>query len=907
MKPSDTRERERVQPPRLARQLLRLLLPADRREFIEGDLDERFALRVARGEPVRRARRWYWMNTLLSLKSGLRGREMQSATGEESSVGPRRLKAVMVVLFGDARQATRVLVRRPGFTTVAVLTLALGLGANTAVFSMVNHVLLRPLPGVRNPDRLVVIEFHSAEEDRRTGISQPNLTDLAAQVRTLEGLTGETIVRMQIRSGDEAPSSTTGLGVTGDYFGVLGVRPAAGRLLTAAETVPGSGAMTAVISESFWARWYDRDPAVVGHPLDVNGMTVTIVGVAGGGFRGSELTQQADVWIPLAAVSALRHFETDYYIERSPSAFRTPVGRLRPGVTVAAAEADLRRAFATLVEAWPVENERLRGYEPIVHAEPGLDPITRSLARASMGLMLGAVSLVLLIACANVANLLLFRGVHRRGETAVRRSLGASGARIAVQHLMEGVVLAVLGAVFGLLVAFWLTRLFAGQPGLRLPAIDALVIDVRVLAFMALIALGAPLLFAAAPAMLALRLDPATHLRHGGRDTGRRSRLRAVFAVLQISLSLVLLVGALLLTRTLRNLMQVEIGFDAARVHMVHVDPEPQGYDRAASDAFVRRVLDRLRQTNGIERASAAAHAPFVSSISIGGARLPGSTMEPIEVKSNWVSDDYFATLGIPVLRGDALGAAEQREGSTAVVISQSLARHLFGDADPIGRPIEDGFRREQHVVVGVVADVRMYDLADAMPLMIYEPLHRGYRRTADVVLRSSLPPRELDRVVREAVSAIDPAVPVPYPVRLADAVAASENERRMLLRLLTTLALLAIALATIGLYGLIAHSVAQRTREIGVRIALGARPGGVMRLVLAEAGIIAGLGVTLGLAGSYAFARVLENRLFGIAALDPVVWTMAALAFIAVTLLAAFMPTRSAVRVDPVVALRSD
>jgi predicted permease len=897
-------------PPRLAGLLLRFL-PRASAEFIRGDLDERFDRRIRDGSPVVVARLRYWRDAIASLAAVSLARPGRwngspatpAPPGSGGSAGGWR--NVFGGLRADVRFAARALRKRPVYTGLGVAMLAIGVGATTAVFSIADAMLFRPLPGLSEPDRLAVIEFVAeGASDRSTGVSLPDMETLGA-ASSFAGVAGNASLTLQVLTARGDAFTAIGEAVAGDYFGVLGVRPLLGRLLSADELAASSDPSVAVIGEAFWARVYGSDPMVVGQTLRVNGQALTIVGVAGGGFAGIELRRAIEIWVPISAYPGLRHFPSLDLGRAGRSFFQQVIGRLADGVSFEAGQAELRAIFAGLVEQQPETYERYVEYVPTVYPGVGIEPFVRERTRLALGIMFAVVAFVLLIACANVANLLLFRGVHRRGELAVRRALGASGVRVARQSLVESLLIAGAGAVCGLLIARWATALFSGASLARLPAQVTFSLDARILLFTIGTAVVTAMVFGMAPAVLAAREDPGGVLRSAGSGARGRARLRAGLSVLQLALTMTLLVSALLLLRTVRKLYAVEVGFDPTSVVAFRVDPEPQGYEAADGFALYDRLIDQVGSAAGVERVSASTHPPFVGSRMLSRVR-PAEEAEPVPVDVDYVGPGFFATLDVPLIRGRELTAADLEPG-TAVVIDDVLARRLFGSTDVVGRTLRAPGGASERTIVGVVSQVSYSDPTRERRPTMFEPLTQSYTSGGFLLIRARLALADLDTLVANALRSLDPAIPVAPAQRLSDGLDDQLSEQRLFARLLAVFAFVALFLSAVGLYALISHSVAGRTREFGVRVALGALRGRIVALVIGEAGLVTAVGVACGSVGAYAFGRVLDNRLFGVTASDPATWAFAAAVFGAVTFLAALVPALAATRVDPIDALRTE
>ncbi|MEX2282221.1 MAG: ADOP family duplicated permease [Gemmatimonadota bacterium] len=810
----------------------------------------------------------------------------------------------------DLRFAGRGLMRNPGFTSVAMLTLAVGIGATTAVFALTNSLLLRPVAGVRAPEDLVVVQL-SPERGFITGISHANIEDLSAGAPALSGLAGYARRTVQARASDGAPFEVDAAIVQGDYFGVLGLQPRQGRWFTPDERAPHAAGDVVVISERFRSSRFGGAADVVGRTLHLNAALYTIVGVAPAGFQGTERTSVTDVWLPPGAYGRMWHRPVDAS-DRRASIFNELVGRLAPGATATQAEQQLRATMTSLVVRYSEVNAEYVKYVPTVYAGIGVPVGVRPQTTRTLRLLLGVVSVLLLIACANVANLLLFRGVSRQGETAVRRALGASSARLVQQHMAEGLLLSLVGGAAGVGVAVALRLVFEGQSLLGLPAIENLGVDWRVISFALAGALLTGVAFTLLPALAALRANLSGAMRATGRSaTGEGAGLRGALTVVQIAASLGLLVGALLLVRTVQSLGAVERGYDPEAVLAYGYDPSPQGHDAETARALRRRLLDDVSALPGIQSASVASALPVPGDKFMVRLAVPGSGEEPVRAAGFDVSAEYFSTLGTRIIAGRAFTAAEQHEPPAAgrgVVLGAMTARALFGDAQAVGRVVEvRGFTgTTQQPVIGVAEDVRMAARDHVMPT-VYQPLGAAALPHGYVLVRSTLPPPQTERLIADALARIDANIPFFSAESLGDALRRAMAEERLLARLLGLFATLAVALAGIGLYGVVAYSVARRRREIGIRVALGARTGEVVRLVAGQSLRLVAVGAVLGTIGGYALSRALASRIFGVTPVDPATYAAAILAFATVATLASALPARAALRVHPMDTLRQE
>lgn len=831
---------------------------------------------------------------------------------DEEVESRRRRTESLYDLISDLRLAARSLVRGRSATLAAVLTLALGVGAATTVFSLVNWITLRPVPGVADQDRLALVLMENVEGEDETGLSYPNFVDLREAAPSFASMAGYASIALQAAVDDAAPLSLMGEVVAGDYFGTLGVRPFAGRFLSPSEQAGAEPTQTAVISHNLWSSAFAADPGVLGQRIRLNAREFVVIGVAPPGFRGTEQLGQTDVWVTVSAYGLLRHAEGMSSSDRRPGILQELVGRIAPGATPELAQAQLRSAMARLVEAYPIENERYDVYLPTVFPGIGLDVRAREHVGRILSLMLGVVAVVLLITWANVGNLLLLRGVRRRGETAVRRALGASTSRLLRTHWAEGVLLALSGGALGTLLAIWATRLFRGRLIGWLPEIQHIGLDWRVLAFVLGLSLLSSLFFGVIPVWAGPRDSVPQSLKETTRtSTGRTTWLRGALIVAQVSSAMVLLVGALLLARTIQALGRVDLGYDPKGVVTFIVDPSSLGYTPERNQVFREQLHQRLAGVPEIESVSLASSSPFGGMYMSRGVRSADQPeSDPVDAWEFSVTPEYLTTLGIPLLSGQVFSAAGPAE---QVMISRMLGNRLFGEGDAVGKQVlernYDG-TTTAYTVTGIVGDTRVQDLrVPESDAVLYRPMVNieSWRSPTTVIVRSRRPQFEVEAIVEDAITGLEPSLAIWGTESLSESIAGNVREERLLARMAVLLALLAGFLSTLGLYAVASYAVAQRTREIGIRMALGARIGIIARLVSRESVVVVGTGIALGTVLAILGTSVLESRLYGVERLNPWVFAAAAALFTGATMAALWGPVRAAGRVDPAEALRQD
>jgi putative ABC transport system permease protein len=866
------------------------LFPAAFRDRFRADLTETFrdAHRAASARG-RLALAAFWIRVLSdALFSAAAERRRES----------RQRGALMAGLLQDVRYAVRVSARRPVFSLVIVATLALGIGANTAIFSLVHTVLLRPLP-YRDAGRLVMVwEQRPQTEEGDFPVRPANFFDWKARAKSFEDVAWSRDAMYNV-TGDGEPESVIGYRFSANMLDVLGVQPALGRAFRPDEDRPG-GPRVAILSHRYWQRRYAGDVGVLGRTMTLDGDPHTIVGVMPPRF---DHPADTEIWTPIALSPALAG-------RRDVGVLRL-VGRLAPGVMREQAQAEISSLYADLSGRHPDVNTGMTA-RVAAFGDTGD-------ARVLLSVLLGGVGFVLLIACANVANLLLADATSRRRELAVRAALGASRFRVARQMLTESVALSVTGGAIGALVAWWmrdgLVALFPQNiSNLDLPRVERIDMGSAVLLFACAISVGTGLLFGALPAWNLARGDLQAALKDGGRGSSGSRRVHRALVVAEVALSIVLVAGALLMVQSFLRLQRQGLGFQPERVLSARLILPPYRYgDPARIAAFTGALVEKLRAMPGVERVGLTNYLPLSgwwgqATFAIGGRPAPPPGSEPT-ADFRLATDDYFDALGIRLVAGRTFTSRDTVGTPPVVIVNETLARRYWPGEDPVGRRIVMGRGESRRTleVVGVVGDVRSFGLEEQIHAELFRPYAQELRPLLGIVVRTSGEPAALGSTVRQAVWSLDPDQPVTYLLPMRDLAAESLAFRRVGMMLAAGFGALALALAAMGIYGVLNYAVHVRTREIGVRVALGATRRQVARLVVRDALVMTGLGVVVGLAAAGALMRLIQSLLFEVRAGDPLTYAAVAVILLAVALVATWLPARRATSVDPVVALRME
>jgi putative ABC transport system permease protein len=826
-------------------------------------------------------------------------RRSQTPFKESAVAGGPTSSSIVADLLHDLRYAARLQRKNPAFTIIAIIALALGIGANTAIFSVVNTVLLRPLP-YKDPERLVMVwEDATKQGYPRDTPAAANFVDWRDQSQNFEGMAAIADESFNV-TGSGDPERLEGRRVSATMFPLLGVEPQIGRVFTAAEDQSGAQRVV-VLSYPLWQRRFGGDPGIIGQSLTLNGESYVVVGVMPARFQFPSSDDQA--WVPIALTQQDAGNRNRHYLQ--------VLGRLKPGVSLTQAQSEMSTIAARLQQQYPQSNAELGAV-----VQPLQEHLVGDIKPALL-VLLGAVGLVLLIACANVANLLLARAAVRQKEIAVRVALGAKRSRLIRQFLTESVLLSTLGGLVGLAIAYGGLILLKAFIPENISQAREISIDVKVLAFTFLVSVATGLIFGLAPAIQAARFNQIDTLKEGGRDAatgGSGQRLRGLLVTAEVAISLVLLIGAGLLINSFLRLRNVDPGFRTDNLlTMKIVLPEPKYEEMARRSAFYTELVNRVQSLAGVRSAAVTSNLPLYrqgNSISIGieGQPAPPPGQERIVV-TRIISPGYLDTMSIPVLRGRGLTEQDTETTPNVVVVSETMARRYWPGEDAVGKRIAVGRIRKPEdwvQVVGVAKDVRQFELnAEPKPQMYLTYRQMGFFDSRDLVVKTDVDPASMAATVRKAVWEIDKDQPVSNIQTMDQILAESIARQRFSMLVLAIFAAVALVLAGVGIYGVMSYSVAQRTHEIGIRMALGAQTGAVLKLAVGYGMKLVIAGIAIGLIAAFALTRVMSTLLFGVTATDPTTFALISLLLIAVAVLASYVPARRATRVNPIIALR--
>lgn len=796
----------------------------------------------------------------------------------------------MTHLWQDLRYAARLLAKRPGFTAVAVLTLALGIGANSAIFSVVNAVLLRPLP-FKEPNQLIRV-WETFYPSGWGSVSVLNLKDWREQNDVFTGLAAFQTTSFALQSA-EHPERVSAAAVSADFFDVLGVPPQSGRAFFEGEDQPGRQHVV-VLSDQLWKRSFGADPAIIGQSLTLSGEKYTVVGVAPSGLRyPSRLTE---LWVPLVPQPNQSN-RGNHWLQ--------VLGRLKPGVTIEQAREQMVAIAARLEQEYPDAQARRS-----VRLLPLQEETVRNV-RPALLLMLGAVAFVLLIACTNVANLLLARASGRGREIAIRSALGAGRGTLIRQFLTESVLLSVLGAAVGLVLAKWGLDVLVALAGSSLPRANEVALDGRVLGFTLLLSMATGVVFGLAPALQATKTDVQKALKEGGSAGGgfERNWLRSLLVVLEVTAALVLLVGAALLIRSFARLQDTETGLRPENVLTLSLALPQAKYDTPQTvNTFYQQLLERISALPGVQACGAINMLPLQQWGTNGPIEIEGEGPYPAGqapiAEYRTASPDYFRALGVPLIAGRFFNDQDRESAEIRIIINQTLADRYFANQDPIGKRLKAG-SPNWVTIVGVVGDVRQSGLTQPARSELFWCSLQAPRSAMSMVVRNASEPTALTSAVRAEVQALDSNLPIHNVKTMETVIAESVADRRLNMLLLGIFAGVALILALIGIYSVMSYTTTQSTREIGIRMALGAQPLDVLKLIVGQGAVLSLVGVALGLVVAFGLTRLMASLLFGVTATDPLTFAGVPVILMAVSLVACYLPARRAIKIDPMIALR--
>ncbi len=815
----------------------------------------------------------------------------------------------MQILWQNLRYGLRLLLKHPGFTLIAVVSLALGIGANTAIFSVVNAALLRPLP-VEDPEALVGLYRKIPQDPNYNRFSYPNYVDVRDRNQVFASLAAYYFTPFNL-SGASQTERVYGKVVSGNYFSTLGVRINQGRAFLPEEDRTPNANPVAVIGYGLWQRRFGGDPALVGKTITLNGYGFTVVGVAPPQFQGAELGMAPDVFVPMMMQS--RAMPGRNWLDDRGIGWLRAVGRLKPGVSAEQAQAEMHTLGGQIRSEHPKINE---SFGIAVIEDFGIHPQFRGTARNFLLILMAVVGLVLLIACANVANLLLARAAERQQEIGIRLALGAGRSRLIWQLLTESLLLASLGGAVGLMITPWLIDalsvvIMQANP---LPSPVEFQLDRRVLAFTGLLSVLTGVVFGVAPAVSASRTDLMKIIK--GDAAGRapsRTRLRSVFVGAQVALSLVLLVAAGLFIRSLQSAQRIDVGFETEHQLLLTFDLGLQGYDRERGRAFQQQLEQRVAGLPGVQSLTFASVVPLgLGSDQDRGIVIDGYTppsgLQFVPINFNIVGANYFQTMGIPLVLGRDFGAQDHEKSPPVAIVNETAARRFWPNQGAVGKRLRYGTSGPEVEVVGIARDSKYITLGEEPTPYLYSPMSQIYLSSATLQVSASGDPLQLGKLVgavQREIQALDKDLPVFGVKTMSQHLQGALLAPRLAAMLLGIFGAVAMLLAAVGIYGVVSYAVAQRTREFGLRMALGARPRNVVWLVLRRGLLPVWIGMLVGLGASLAVMRLLESFLYGVSVSDPVTLAAVAILLGGVALLASYIPAQRATKVDPMVALK--
>ncbi len=878
--------------PLLARLLLHLLLRGPGREVIRGDIEEEYSRHILPNRAVRLARRWYWRQAIKSASATWRLNRPLGRQREMHTVGG--LMGIHSFLQ-DLRYASRKLMAAPGFSAIVLITLAFGIGANTAMFSVLKGVVLTPL-SYPDTDRLVRVWPEQA-------FTKSLLHRFREETRSFSGLSGATGETFAL-TGDGVPEELYGASVSVNHFDVVGVHPFLGRAFTAEEEIPGQGRVV-ILSHRLWQRRFGGNEGILGNTLALGGAgeeSRIVVGIMPPDYR--PLSENWDIWTPLP-------MDPSNFSDYEGTASLMVTGRLAAGVTLEQAGMEVHELAQRVAAEQSWISDMMAETAGVVSVHDALV----GEAKPRLLVLFSAVGLVLLIACGNIANLLLARGNARSREIAMRTALGATRPRMIRQLLIETTVLGLSGGILGLILAAWTVPLLARNLPPGIPLTERIALDSWVLAFTVLVSLVAALVFGLLPAVRATRPAVQEALKDGGRGSGLstgRQRINAALAVAEAALAVVLVIGAALMVKSFWLLHQVEPGFDSNQLLTLRTNPPPNRYsDGASLKSYYSEVLERLETVPGVRSVAAINLLPMTGSNTgmlwdlEGEPRPEGAPMPRANARS--VSPGYFGMMDIPLIQGREFNSADRGDAAAVMIVNESMAAQIDTQGDVLGKRVSGFAGPDYFTVVGVVADIHQHSLDMAARPEMYFPYEAWPSSRMYLLVRAADNAEALLPTVQQAIWSLDPDVPISRARTMDQVIGQTLATSRLFTGLLTGFAALALVLGAVGLYGVMSYTVSQRTHEIGVRMALGAARGNVLKSTTGRGVMLSGIGVLIGLAGSLAAGRVLSRYLFGVSAHDPTVYATVAVFLILVAAAASYMPALRASRVDPLIALRSE
>ena len=810
----------------------------------------------------------------------------------------------------DVRYGLRMIAKARAFTVIALLALALGICANTTIFSFINGLVLRPLTGVKDPERLVAVYTSDYSSGLYGGSSYPDYVDFRTQADAFEDLAAHESALLNLSGEGDGAKRLRGRYVTSNYFTILGVTAKLGRTLQASDDTP-SASPAVVISDEFWQSRFNSDPNVVGRTLKLNTQSYTIVGVTESSFRGLRVGLPPQFWLSMPA-------QEEFTSPERGSRSIDIVGRLKPGVTLEQAQGQMTTIGARLAQAYPETNRGIFGRpdepKPITVVREGrLGPEgQQGVLRISI-LLFAVVGLVLLIACTNVANLLLARASVRRREIAVRLALGASRGRLIRQLLTESVLLGLMGGALGLLLTQWTARALPSFfPGSQVEGVDFSV-DRRVLVFTLAVSVLTGLVFGLVPALQTTRPDLVSSLKDeaigSSNQRFRRLGLRDALVISQLALSLVLLISAALFVRSLRHAVNFDPGFAAQNLVTAALDTRAARFNREQGQAFYQQMVERMSNVPGVSAATFTVVVPISGGGQRRNAEIEGYQRQPsedMELNTNVVGHDFFRTMDIPIVRGRAFGPEDRPGGAGVAIVNEEFARRYF-NGDALGKRVQVESERGYLEIVGVARTAKYRNLREEPLPFIYLPLSQNYQPDMTLMVRTASDPAALLGTLRNEMIQVNKAVAVFSVQMMSETIAGQLAVDRMIAVLLSVFGGAALLLAAIGIYGVMGYAVAQRTREIGIRVALGAERGDIMRLIVRRGLVLTVIGATIGLVLAFALTRALKSLLFGVSVTDPLTFSAVVTLLVGVAMIACYFPARRATTVDPIVALRNE